>query len=244
MGEDGPESAGRWVEIAAFRIDRTEVTNRSFAAFVAATGYVTDAERQGAAAVFLPPTQLNRGLEDASQWWRMIKRVSWRHPSGPGSSIIGREDDPVVQVTYDDATAYARWRHGSLPTELQWERAARGLQTGPRDPQSWARHEDGTSLANTWQGVFPIVNTRDDGFPAIAPVGCFQPNGFSLYDMIGNVWEWTRKPAGGPGPLRGGSFLCSTNYCANYRPMGRQVQEHDLATSHAGFRLVYPLDAH
>ncbi|MGE4305130.1 MAG: SUMF1/EgtB/PvdO family nonheme iron enzyme [Novosphingobium sp.] len=241
FGEDGVARPGHRTQVPAFRIDRTEVTNRQFAAFVMATGYVTDAERQGEGAVFIQPERLEYGLSDPRGWWHMVKGATWRHPQGPDSSIKSQGDLPVVQVTYNDASAYARWRGGALPTELQWERAARAEQKNARDRHLWARKSDGTPQANIWDGLFPLVNTREDGFAGVAPVGCFSPNGLGLYDTVGNVWEWTRSDAGSPGPLRGGSYLCSRNYCANYAPAGRQVQEGDLATSHAGFRVVYPV---
>lgn len=240
FGEDGPTRPGHQTDVPAFRIDRTEVTNGQFAAFVAATGYVTDAERQGQAAVFVQPARLDNGLNDPRNWWRMIDGASWRYPQGPGTSIDGKEDLPVVQVTYNDAVAYARWRGGTLPSELQWERAARAQQRDPRDPHSWPKQQDGGPAANIWDGVFPLINTEEDGFAEIAPVGCYPANELGLYDTVGNVWEWTRSIDGRPGPLRGGSYLCARNYCANYTPAGRQEQEGDLATSHAGFRVVYP----
>jgi formylglycine-generating enzyme required for sulfatase activity len=241
LGEDGPGRPGAAVEVPAFRIGRTEVTNREFAAFARATGYVTQAEREGNAAVFVQPRTLDRGVEDPSQWWKMVKGASWRRPEGPGSSLAGRWSQPVVQVAFADAAAYARWRGGALPTEAQWERAARGDQAGPRDPESWARDAAGKPVANTWQGVFPLINTGEDRYPRLAPVGCFRPNAFGLYDMIGNAWEWTRAGAKAAA-IRGGSFLCAHDYCANYRPAGRQVQDADLGAEHIGFRVVTPAE--
>lgn len=242
FGEDGEDAPGISTQVSAFRIDRTEVTNRQFEAFVNATGYVTDAEKQGEGAVFIQPHQLERGLEDPRGWWKLVAGATWRHPQGPSSEIEDKADLPVVQVTYNDAVAYAKWRGGSLPTQLQWERAARASQVQMRDRHSWAVDAVGHPTANAWDGVFPLINTAKDGFVGIAPVGCYPASSFGLYDMVGNVWEWTREADGAPGPLRGGSYLCARNYCANYTPAGLQEQEGDLATSHAGFRVVYPVD--
>jgi sulfatase modifying factor 1 len=186
--------------IAGFWMDRTEVTNAQFAAFVAATGYITVAERpvdtrahpglspelqQAGAVVFVPPTDLSRG-GDVRQWWQYRPGASWRHPGGPDTSIVGRDAFPVVAVTIEDAQAYARWKGASLPTEAEWEWAAQGGL-----PATFGRTEQPTQ-ANTWQGVFPVQNTVSDGFAGIAPVGCYAPNGYGLLDMIGNVWELTR----------------------------------------------------
>ncbi len=241
LGEDGDASPGRRVRVAAFRIDRHEVTNRQFAAFVRATGYRTQAEVEGAGAVFVTPEHL-QGLDDAAQWWRLKRGASWRAPTGPGSDIVGRMDEPVVQVTYADAQAYARWTGRALPDEAQWERAARGRHTQGAKPSSWAYDASGRPTANTWQGVFPVMDSADDGHHGLAPVGCFQPNAFGLYDMIGNVWEWTReaRPGSPDRVVKGGSFLCAFNYCANFRPAGWQAQEADLPTSHIGFRTIAP----
>ena len=240
-GEDGSGRPGVATSVAAFRIDRTEVTNTKFAAFVAATRYVTEAEKQGGGAVFVAPQGLgSSGLDRPINWWRFVEGASWRHPLGRRSNLDGLADRPVVQVTFADAQAYARWRGGALPTELQWERAARGAQREPREPVSWHTSVAGAPTANIWEGVFPVVDTGADGFAGIAPVGCYPANDFGVYDMVGNVWEWTRNLDDEPGPLRGGSFLCAANYCANYRPAGYQVQEKDLATSHAGFRIICP----
>lgn len=239
LGEDGPGRPGRPVRVEAFQIDRTEVTNRQFAAFVRATGYVTEAEREGQASVFVQPARLDHGIDDPAQWWRMVKGASWRRPEGPVHGLFGRWSQPVVQVTFADAQAYARWRGGALPTEAQWERAARGLQQAGQAPSSWAYDPRGKPLANTWQGLFPLLNTDEDGHPRLAPAGCFKPNAFGIYDMIGNAWEWTRQ-GGQAGAVRGGSFLCSHDYCANYRPAGRQVHDPTLGASHIGFRVAAP----
>lgn len=237
LGEDGPGRPGAPVKVPAFLIDTHEVTNRQFAAFVAATGYRTKAEREGGSAVFVQPDG-PVSLDDASGWWRFVKGAEWRHPQGPGSSVAGHADDPVVHVDREDAAAYARWAGGALPTAAQWERAARGEQHAQRDPASWAFAPDGKPRANVWQGVFPVRDTGDDGYAGIAPVGCFKANGFGLYDMVGNVWEWVAGD-GATGLVKGGSYLCAMNYCANFRPAAFQAQEQDLGTSHIGFRVAY-----
>lgn len=237
LGEDGDGRPGQAVAVPAFWIDRHEVTNRQFAAFVAATGYRTAAEQEGGSAVFVQPTG-PVDLNNAGNWWRYRQRADWRHPDGPGSDIAGREDWPVVHVNYQDAAAYARWAGAALPDEAQWERAARGDQSGPRDPRSWAYDGEGHPTANSWQGVFPVRDTGQDGHVGLAPVGCFDGNGFGLHDMVGNVWEWTSERRGGNGLIKGGSYLCAMNYCANFRPAAFQAQELDLGTSHIGFRTI------
>lgn len=256
--------------VAGFWIDRTEVTNAQFAAFVKATGHVTTAERavdprqhpglppalqQPGAVVFTMPNDV-QGRGDVTQWWRYVPGASWRHPQGPGSSIEGRGDFPVVAVTREDALAYARWAGATLPTEAQWEWAARSAQPTARPPHEQPRQ------ANTWQGLFPVVNSADDGFVGLAPVGCYEANALGLFDMIGNAWEltldaWTPDHSGPqsstppdavpadlrPGStaqvvIKGGSFLCAPNYCMRYRAGARQAQDADLGTSHVGFRTV------
>lgn len=246
----------------AFWMDGHDVTNAEFARFVAATHYLTDAEKPvderahpglsaamlgPGAMVFVAPADLN-GADDISQWWHYIRGANWRHPGGPGTSIDGRDDYPVVEVTYNDALAYARWRHRELPTEREWEWAARGGRRGAIAHQQ--PHD-----ANTWQGIFPIIDSGEDGFKGLAPVGCFKPNAYGLYDMIGNVWEWTsdrfelqhgeQPPDSTPQRggsvsyvIKGGSFLCAPNYCFRYRPGAREPQEADLAASHLGFRTI------
>lgn len=236
LGEDGPGQPGRPVAVAAFRIDAHEVTNRQFAAFTAATGYRTRAERDGASAMFVAPTE-PVSLDDASRWWRFVKGANWRHPRGLDSDLIGRTDQPVVHVDREDAAAYARWAGGFLPSAEQWERAARGQQRETREPTGWA-FAGGKPRANVWEGVFPIRDTAEDGYAGLAPVGCFEPNGFGIYDMVGNVWEWVAGDTA-VGLVKGGSYLCAMNYCANFRPAAYQAQEQDLPTSHIGFRVAY-----
>jgi formylglycine-generating enzyme required for sulfatase activity len=252
MGSDEgyPEEApARPVEVGAFQIDRHEVTNAEFAGFVAATGYLTLAERAPDpagrpgvdAADLVPGSAVFVASADAEEgWWRFVPGASWRAPTGPGSSIEGLEDHPVVHVAYPDAEAYAAWTGRRLPTEAEWERAARGLEDSAAD---WGREvsADGEWRANVWQGVFPVVNTGQDGFLRTAPAACFAPNDLGLYDMIGNAWEWTADMFGGAegvGVVKGGSFLCSSDYCARYRPAARQPLERDFSASHVGFRTV------
>lgn len=245
------------VRVEPFWIDRTEVTNAQFAAFVAETGYVTDAEREGGGAVFSIPTLDELSARDYA-WWRFVTGANWRHPEGPGSDLNAREHHPVVLVSQADAAAYARWLGRRLPTEAEWEYAAKAggdsaLESAPFDA-------NGAPLANFWQGAFPLVNSVQDGYASNAPVGCFPPNDFGLYDTIGNAWEWTadvyrgtRQPHGNGNPqaaapalargvpavIKGGSHLCSADFCARYRASARQPQEADLPTSHVGFRTVW-----
>jgi len=266
--EEGPVISAR---VDGFWMDRTEVTNDEFAVFVQATGYVTVAERAWdakqlpnlppelrapGAVVFAMPAKLHN-RNDLQQWWQYVAGAQWRHPGGPGTDIQGRGHFPVVTVTYVDALAYATWKGRSLPTERQWEWAARAGEVKA------AKDHDQPHGANTWQGVFPVQNSADDGFVGLAPVGCYTPNAWGLYDMLGNVWEMTRDlytpdhltPAGpqadsSPDPklvrnataaqrvIKGGSFLCSPDYCMRYRSGSRQPQEEDLGTSHLGFRTV------
>jgi formylglycine-generating enzyme required for sulfatase activity len=198
------------------------------------------------AAVFIPPRpgQPIRALVD---WWHYVPGANWRHPQGPGSSLAGRDHHPVVQVTLADAQAYARWAGGRLPTEAEWERAARA---GTDSYYTWGEepYPDGQHLANTWQGQFPISDSGDDGHTGTAAVGCFPANGFGLYDMAGNVWELTispytdhpdRQPAQ-PGFVvqKGGSYLCTPAFCGRFRPAARQAGDMHLGMSHTGFRLV------
>jgi formylglycine-generating enzyme required for sulfatase activity len=208
MGSDRhyPEEAPvRAVSVDGFWLDRFQVTNREFAAFVEETGYVTVAERPLDPADFpgAPPENLVPGslvftmtagpvdLRHLSQWWTWTPGACWRHPDGPGSALAGREDEPVVHVAYEDAEAYAAWAGKQLPTEVEWEFAARGGLE--RAVFSWGDTHflDGKPMANTWQGEFPWQNLKVDGFDGTSPVGSFPPNGYGLYDMCGNVWEWT-----------------------------------------------------
>jgi len=166
-----------------------------------------------------------------------VPGANWRNPSGPDESINEKPNEPVTQIAYADAEAYANWTGKQIPTEAQWEYAARAGQKALPEPLD----EAGQPQANYYQGIFPVMDQELDGFRSRAPVGCFKPNAFGLYDMLGNVWEWTRN-ADGTQPetqiIKGGSYLCASNYCARYRPAARQFQERGLGTDHIGFRLV------
>ncbi|KPP82360.1 MAG: lipoprotein [Oceanicaulis sp. HLUCCA04] len=247
LGSDDffPEEAPvRTEQVEGFWIGVHEVTNGEFAAFVEATGYVTLAEREGAEAggggVFGPGVQV-RDWSDIRTWWRFDPRASWRRPQGGSSAIEGRENWPVVQIAYEDALAYARWRGHDLPGEAEWERAARGGLEGA--PYVWGSQmrPGGAYQANHWQGVFPVRDTGEDGHAGLAPVGCYAPNGYGLYDVAGNVWEWTQDEWEQPGfrVIKGGSFLCSDSYCHRYRPAARQPGDERFSTEHLGFRTVW-----
>lgn len=267
--EEAPEHT---VTVGPFAIERHPVTNAQFAAFVADTGYVTVAERAPDPADYpgadpadlvpgglvFTPTAGPVDLRDWRQWWRWVPGAHWRRPLGPdGPDWQDRPDHPVVQVAYVDALAYARWADRRLPTEAEWEYAARG---GTTTTYPWGEEltPGGRLMANTWQGAFPYRNDGAAGWVGTSPVGTFPPNGYGLVDMIGNVWEWTGTRFEGhhrPGPpapapccapsrpdptvsqvLKGGSHLCAPEYCRRYRPTARSPQSQDSATSHIGFR--------
>lgn len=257
--EEGPAHAAR---VAGFFMDRTEVTNAQFAEFVAATGHVTLAERGvrtaaaldapvvPGSAVFAPQTS-DGALPGLESWWRFVPGAHWRAPGGPGTSLAGREQHPVVHVAYEDALAYAAWKGASLPTEAQFEYAARS---------SARRNATGEYTANTWQGLFPTRADPQDGYVGAAPVGCYAPNALGLYDLVGNVWEWTashyypghdfaaraehprgfdpKQPDEPVAVLKGGSYLCAPDYCMRYRAEARIGQSVGLGTAHIGFRTV------
>ena len=276
---DGPADEGpqHQVTLDAFLIDKYEVTNGQFAAFVKATGYTTlseqipDARRYPTvspneliplSAVFCP---CDAPLQGDAIWWQGIPGACWFRPTGFGSSVKGMKHYPAIHLAWDDAVAYAKWAGKRLPTEAEWEYAARGGLD--RKEYCWGDEKPGTNgkwYANTWQGKFPAVNTEEDGFSGIAPVGSFPPNGYGLYDMAGNVWEWcadlylpdyySQSPRENPhGPSvgileqgsiepsrvrRGGSFLCADEYCRRYLPGARDKNPPDSSAAHTGFRCV------
>jgi formylglycine-generating enzyme required for sulfatase activity len=270
------------VLVDGFWMDRTEVTNAQFERFVKATGYVTVAERTptreefpgvppenlvAGSVVFTPPAQAV-ALHDHLQWWRYQRGASWRHPEGPGTTITGRERHPVVHVAYADAAAYARWARKRLPTEAEWEFAARGGAAGKLYPWGDELKPGGTFPANIYTGRFPMHDAGEDGHAGIAPVALYRPNGYGLHDVAGNVWEWVedwyrpdyfatlaaagvaRNPKGPDSSLdpaepsakkrvhRGGSYLCTSAYCTRYMVGTRGKGEINTGSNHLGFRLV------
>lgn len=244
MGADGlypEEGPARRVFVSPFRLQRHEVTNSQFAAFVAATGYVSEAERRGGSAQF----SASDTPEVFMSWWSLDPEATWKTPEGAGSDLDGKELHPVVHVTLNDARRYAEWAGGRLPTEVEWEYAASLGLFDPANPDSGIYAPDGTARANIWTGVFPMIDFAQDGFAGIAPVGCFEPSLTGAYDMIGNVWEWTDSPFSPSVPrftIKGGSYLCAENTCRRYRPAARESLEQDFSTAHIGFRLVKPIE--
>jgi formylglycine-generating enzyme required for sulfatase activity len=256
MGSDQPtfpqdgEGPAVQTHVGPFAIDVHAVTNQRFAAFVATTGYVTDAERAGSAFVFYAHVTHGAAAEPVPNlpWWREVKGACWNAPEGPGSNLTGRNDHPVVQVSWNDARAFARWAGGRLPSEAEWEYAARGGLEGARYAWGDELESLGRHMMNVWQGEFPTLNTAEDGHAGVAPVGSFPPNGYGLHEVCGNVWEWCEDRFDARLDLtlgeqervqKGGSFLCHASYCDRYRPAARSHASADTATQHAGFRLVY-----
>ncbi len=293
----GTDDANAWpdempahrVRVDGFWMDKTEVTNTQFREFVTATNYVTTAERvpdwnelkkqlppdtpKPSADKLVPASlvfQLTAGsvpLDNISQWWEWTPGADWKHPEGPDSDLQGRENHPVVHVSWFDAAAYAKWANKRLPTEAEWEFAARGGLIGKAYVWGDEAPTDTIIHANLWQGEFPHNNTAQDGHVRTAPAGTFEPNGFGLYDMSGNVWEWCndwyhrelyqsrgnsvvvnpkgpaesvdpRRPYSPQRSQRGGSFLCNDSYCSRYRPSARHGSTPDTGMSHVGFRCV------
>ena len=258
---DDGEDPMRKTRIKPFRMGATSVTNAQFKAFVEATGYVTEAERFGWSFVFWAqvPESLGatQGVIDI-EWWRRVDGANWRDINGPGTMAEHwHPDHPVVQASWNDARAYADWVGGRLPTEAEWEHAARGGMGDVRFP--WGDQEPNDTdfqPCNIWQGRFPEVNTAKDGFAATAPAQFYAPNGYGLYNLVGNVWEWTaeayrikslkkqvrQRLAGMKGYKlsKGGSFLCHKSYCYRYRIAARSGTSPDSATTHQGFRIVWP----
>ena len=268
--EEGPV---RIVHVDGFWIDEHPVTAGEFRRYVRETGYVTVAEREldpddypdADPDALVPGSLVFRktagpvDMRDVRNWWHYVPEASWRRPEGKGSTVNGRDHHPVVHVAYEDASAYAAWAGKTLPTEAEWEYAARGGLDGALFAWGDEHFPGGRPHANTWQGEFPWQNLTLDGFEGTSPVGSFPPNGYGLYDMCGNVWEWTDDffgPHGAPqaraccGPpsapgerfprrvIKGGSYLCAPNYCLRYRPAARQGEAVDTSTSHLGFRCI------
>jgi formylglycine-generating enzyme required for sulfatase activity len=257
------EGPVRPVFLSPFAMDTYPVTNRDFTAFVSATNYVTESERFEWSFVFwshIPPERLDELVEDtvaAAPWWCKVPGASWLHPEGPGSHIDERPNHPVVHVSWNDAAAYAKWAGKSLPTEAQWEYAARGGLEQKLFPWGDELTPGGKHLCNIWQGEFPRIDTAEDGFAGTCPVDAFPPNPFGLYSITGNVWEWcsdwfqtsftTARQDDPKGPamgqtkvMKGGSFLCHASYCNRYRVAARTSNTPDSATSNIGFRCVQP----
>lgn len=267
------EAPAHEVTVDGFWMQQHQVTNAQFAEFVSATGYLTVAERPLDPALYpgAPPENLQPGsmafqrttgpvdLRHISQWWRWTPGACWNHPRGPRSSLRNREDHPVVHIAFDDAAAYAEWAGLALPTEAEWEVAARGGLAGT--VYTWGDEPEyrDQRLANYWHGEFPYL--PDTGYGQTTAVGSFAPNGYSLYDMAGNVWEWTVDWYGATRDeqpccatesydprqpqftvprkvIKGGSFLCADSYCMRYRPAARRPQQVDTGMSHIGFRCI------
>ena len=242
VGSDDPDHPEEWpvreLDVAPYRIARSAVTNAEFADFVAATGHRTDAERYGSSFVFagfLPDDFPHTRGVAAAPWWREVPDAAWGHPFGPQSDLRGLDDHPVVHVSRTDARAYAAWRGARLPTEDEWEHAARGGLVGQPFPWGAELEPGGEHRMNVWQGTFPAEDTGADGWRGTCPVDAFPANGFGLHNMTGNVWEWCD---GEDGVSRGGSFLCHASYCRRYRVSGRQHHAADSSAGNLGFRLA------
>ena len=251
------EGPVREISLDSFWIDAVAVSNEAFASFIEATGYATEAERFGWSFVFagllpddFPPTQ---AVVEAP-WWRKVEGADWQHPEGPQSSLDDRLDHPVLHVSWNDAQAYCTWAGRRLPTEAEWEFAARGGLEGKAFPWGDEREPGGEHRMNVWQGTFPTKNTNADGYYGTCPVDAFPPNGYGLHNVTGNVWEWAadwfdpefrqqdrdhdpRGPAAGTLKIqKGGSYLCHDSYCRRYRVAARQGNSPDSSTGNVGFR--------
>ena len=248
---DDGESPVRSVEVPAFGIDATCVTNAEFAAFVGETGYVTEAEEFGWSFVFgaLLEPELRRASRKppGTPWWRAVHGARWDRPEGPGSTVTERGEHPVVQVSLRDAEAFAAWCGMRLPRETEWEKAARGGLDQARYAWGDQLTPGGEHRCNIWQGGFPVRNTLEDGFLGTAPVRSFPPNGFGLYEVAGNVWEWcsdrwesgqAASLTGDVRVMRGGSYLCHDSYCNRYRVAARSSTAAEDASGNKGFRLA------
>jgi len=255
MGSDDAQSVPgdgegpvREVHVEPFAIDAHCVSNERFAAFVDATGHVTDAERFGWSFVFegfLPADLRESDRVVEASWWAAVRGADWNHPEGTGSDVSVRGDHPVVHVSWNDATAYCRWAGTRLPTETEWEYAARGGLHQARYAWGDDLLPGGRHACNIWQGSFPLTNTLDDGWFGTAPVTAFEPNGYGLLNVAGNVWEWTGDPWSvgrmvdpGARVIRGGSYLCHASYCNRYRVSARTLSTPDSSTGHQGFRVA------
>ncbi len=251
MGADGPEiwiadqeGPVREVKVEPFWIDRCCVTNDQFAAFVDATGFVTEAERFGWSFVFLnqiPNVHRKRArlvTVQGTPWWARVDKADWRKPGGPGTNINKLGGHPVVHVSWNDAAAYAHWAGKRLPVEAEWEFASRGGLDQAIYPWGDELTPGGKHRCNIWQGDFPDSDTGEDGFTSTAPSKSFQANGYGLYNTVGNVWEWNSDAWGEARVIRGGSFLCHFSYCNRYRNSARSQNTPDSSTCHTGFRCV------